>query len=115
MIKIKIAFFILITLLTSLLYPYDYNETRRIHAIFPQGDWDFWLLGYHIYLDDGTSWFTYRGPIDYWDWEVGDEVKIEPYKTLEERKLILPWVGYTECRIVNITRNDLDDFRAYPP
>jgi hypothetical protein len=90
----------------------EMNECKKITEISPQGDWYGWLLGYIITLNDGTRWFTERGPIDYWDWEIGNEIRIESLDSKEKRKLLSPAMGIkADYRLINSSRDDYDDFQ----
>lgn len=74
-----------------------------------------WLLGYIITLSDGSVWFSERGPVDYWDWAVGNEVKIESFNNQKEKRVLhfvkKPAMGNADYRIINISCNDFDEFQ----
>jgi hypothetical protein len=93
----------------------EFYELRNIIDISPQGDWDMWLLGYRITLNDDSVWFSERGPMDYWNWAIGDEVRIEAFNNQKDRRVlcqvIKPAMGNADYRIINISCNDFDEFQ----
>lgn len=86
------------------------NESKTIAAIYPQTDWDMWLLGYCVSLDDGSQWFAEKGPLDYWDWEIGDQVEIEPLGYKLDKK-VFPFQENDAYEAINITRNEVELFQ----
>ncbi len=91
------------------------NEPATITQIFPLDAWETWLIGYIIHLNDDSVWFSERGPLDYWEWQIGDEVRVELFSNQQERRLILqgikPAMGEVAYRIFNMTRADCDEFQ----